>query len=293
MKEFELIAELFRPLAKNFPAAHSLTDDAAELIPPSGMRVIITKDMLNAGVHFFGHENASLIARKALRTNLSDLAAKGAKPWCYFLALALPQPLDTAWLRAFTQGLAQDQAEYDIHLAGGDTTSGASLSISITALGLAPSMLTRSGAKAGDAIYISGHLGLSASGLAMLKENPQAQHPHVERYLLPQPRVKLGQWLQGRATACMDISDGLAQDLHHLCRASGVGVRVEYIPQRGITIEQAIHGGDDYELLFTLPPSMQPPDGCINIGAIIEAPDVLWMQDGAWIPLPSKGYQHF
>ena len=210
MDEFSLIAKYFRPLAKDFPGALNLQDDAAHLRIPAGHKLVVTNDAITAGVHFKGDEDAAHIARKALRVNLSDLAGKGATPLCYFLALMLPEAPDEQWLARFAQGLAQDQQEFGITLAGGDTTAiKGPLTLAVTALGLVPdhAMLKRGGAHAGDEIYVSGTLGAAAlSGYT----------------LLPEPRLALGQSLLGVASACMDISDGLVQDLGHLCTASGV-----------------------------------------------------------------------
>lgn len=303
MEEFSLIARHFAPLAASFPGSLNLTDDAALVDVPPGMQLVITKDAITAGVHCFGTEPAALIARKLLRVNLSDLAAKGARPLCYFLALILPQDTQEAWVADFAAGLAQDQAEFGIHLAGGDTTATPGpLSLSLTALGTVPAggMLRRSSARAGDALYASGTLGDAAAGLALLsagggERTPEQAHC-IARYHLPQPRLALGHRLRGLATACMDISDGLAQDAGHLCAASGVGAVIEAarLPRAGATLAQALTGGDDYELLFTLPLGAPVPEGCTRIGHMTEESGVRVLDaGGAAMALPRAGYRHF
>lgn len=305
MHEFDIIARHFRPLASAFPGALGLKDDAALLIPPPGMQIVVTADAVNAGVHFIGNETPELIARKALRVNLSDLSAMGAEPWCYFLTLALPQDTQEHFIARFAEGLAQDQAEFGIHLAGGDTTAThGKLSVSITALGLVPpgAALTRAGAKAGDHVYVSGTLGEAALGLRTLQSPPQCPMPNaqrlIERYLLPSPRIALGMNLRGVANACMDISDGLMQDLSHICSASNLGAELWAdripIPPMGISLTEAVSAGDDYELLFTAPPDASVPEGCTQIGIMREGAGVKLLDaQGAEINIPQRGYRHF
>lgn len=272
MSEFEWIARYFAPLAMH-GAALGLRDDAASLPGVPGCDIVISTDTLVAGVHFLGDETPGDIARKALRVNLSDLAAKGADPLGYFLNLSLPCETNENWVAGFAEGLRQDQAEFSLSLLGGDTTSTPGpLTISITALGTVPAgaMIHRNGAQAGDDIYVTGTLGDGAAGLDVARGvwRVAAQEAgstfHVSRttllnrYRTPQPRLAVGLRLRGIAHAAMDISDGLAQDISHLCAASGVGAVVDAarIPRRnGVTLEQAVTGGDDYEILFTAPAS--------------------------------------
>jgi thiamine-monophosphate kinase len=243
--------------------ALGLKDDAALLNVPEGYELVITKDALVEGVHFTGGESPDLLARKALRVNLSDLAAMGARPYGYFLALMLPASTDEAWLQAFAAGLAADQKTYGITLLGGDTTrSLGGLSLSITALGLVPrgQALLRSGAVAGEDIYVSGTLGDAALALQFMTDSFLQQ-----RYQLPEPRLALGERLRGIASSCMDISDGLMQDLGHICKSSGVAATIYRnriplseaaklaLPLAKNPQEAALAGGDDYELLFTAP----------------------------------------
>jgi thiamine-monophosphate kinase len=316
VKEFDLINTYFKPLAKGFPGSLNLTDDAAVLDIPAGFQLIITKDAISQGVHFIGNEAPSLIAKKLLRTNLSDLAAKGTTPYCYFLAGMLPKNTDEAWIKSFTSGLAEDQKLFGIHLAGGDTTSTlGSLSLSITALGLVPknSALTRSRAKIGDDIYVSGTLGDSALGLL----SAQGKCPHdaflINRYQLPEPRLSLGQTLRGIANSCMDISDGLVQDLEHICKASNVGAVIEAhtLPLSAaaqkigtlLALEAALSGGDDYELLFTVAPENAKNIAALakkfalpiaRIGKIANGKKVRVIDEsGKEIDIEKKGFLHF
>lgn len=302
MNEFDFISTLLKPLAGE--GAFALSDDAASIRVPDGHELIITKDALVRGVHFIGTEPASQIARKALRVNLSDCAAMGAKPVSYLLALMLPPDITGEWLGSFVQGLKIDQDHFGVSLLGGDTTrTKGELAISITMLGLAPhgKILRRNGAKAGDDIYVSGTIGDGALGLLHKYDTFLLQ-----RYQLPEPRIALGQKLQGIATSCMDISDGLAQDLGHICTASGVGADISWPhiplsdaartcnPEPGIILS----GGDDYELLFTAPTAASAQlaaiQGITRIGTITGGRDVKILdENGAQILLTRKGYQHF
>lgn len=300
MDEFSFISGLLRPLAGE--GALALSDDAASIRVPDGHELIITKDALVRGIHFIGSEPASQIARKALRVNLSDCAAMGAKPLSYLLAIILPPDITEEWLGSFVQGLKTDQEFFGVSLLGGDTTrSRSELAISITMLGLVPQgkALRRSGAKIGDDIYVSGTIGDSALGL-----RHQGDTFLLQRYQLPEPRIALGQKLMGIASSCMDISDGLAQDLGHICAASNVGAEILW-PL--IPLSDAAHtcnpdpeiilaGGDDYELLFTAPASasLSGLQGITRIGKITEGNGVKVLdENGTEIVLKHKGYKHF
>ena len=317
MNEFSLIQKYFAPLARVYDGSLQLTDDAALLDVPEGKQLVITKDAISAGVHFIGNEDAALIAKKLLRVNLSDLAAMGATPLCYFLAIMLPKNIEEVWIARFAEGLAEDQRRYDIHLAGGDTisTHGA-LSFSITAVGIVEKgrALTRSSAQLGDKIYVSGSIGDSALGLQAITSSWQEAKYLVERYLLPEPRLALGQRLMGIVNACMDISDGLVQDLEHICRASGLGAdlyrdRIPISAPARTLIEKdpalwnkITGGGDDYELLFTVTSDkestltiianeLQLPLTCIGKMRAGEGVTVL---DANKTPLAvAKGFSHF
>jgi thiamine-monophosphate kinase len=273
--EFETIAALFAPLTRGHPAALGLKDDAACLRLSSKDELVVTADALVAGVHFFDADPPAAIARKALRTNLSDLAAKGARPVGYFLSIMRPRGWSDARLAAFARGLAADGVAFGIPLLGGDSTSTPGpFSVAITALGTMRrgTMLRRDGARDGDDLWVSGSIGDGAFGLLVasgkLKKLSAARRAALlARYRVPQPRLALGQALVGIAHAAMDVSDGLIADLGHICRASAVGATVELdavpfsaaaqaaIAQDAKLRGTAISGGDDYELLFTAPPS--------------------------------------
>jgi thiamine-monophosphate kinase len=269
--EFDIIGHYFRPLAAGFDGAFDLRDDAAYMSLPDGCELVISTDMLLAGVHFFPDDPPALIAKKALRVNLSDLAAKGAEPIGYSLALALPAGVTADFMAQFCQGLKEDQAEFALALIGGDTTTSPhGLCVTITIYGSIPfgRRVMRSGAKIGDDIYISGQLGLAALGLHCRKLD--LDYPEfIARYHLPQPRMKLMDALaaENLVHASMDISDGLWGDLAHILTASGVGAAVhlpsipqsatvqEFIKKYALSWVEVLGGGDDYELLFTSPPA--------------------------------------
>ncbi|MCR9175752.1 MAG: thiamine-phosphate kinase [Alphaproteobacteria bacterium] len=273
--EFERIDRIFAPLSAGAPGAFGLTDDAA-LLPelPPGQAWTVTVDALVAGVHFLADDPPDLIARKALRCNLSDLAAMGAVPAGYTLALALPRGMEDAvpWIEQFAIGLGQDQAEFGIHLFGGDSVStDGPIWASITAFGTVSGdrPLRRSGARPGDDIWVSGTLGDAALGLLVLRGQilrDDVTESLVGRYHLPHPRVSLGPALVGTAHAALDISDGLVQDAGHIARRSGVAIEIEApslpLSQAMIAcidsdpdlLHHVLVGGDDYELLFTAAP---------------------------------------
>jgi thiamine-monophosphate kinase len=274
--EDRLIARYFRPLATD-PGALGLLDDAATITPPPGSDVVLKTDAVVGGVHFFPDDPPDMIARKALRVNLSDLAAKGARPAGFLLSLALPQALGEDWLEAFARGLGEDASAYHCPLMGGDTdrTPGP-LCISIAAFGIVPSgtMVRRRGARPGDLVVVTGTIGDAALGLHVRRDPDTAtrwrlderQRDHlVGRYLLPQPRNALAEALRLHATAAMDVSDGLAGDLAKLCAVSGVAADVEVarVPlsdaaRKAVAgdralVETALTGGDDYEVVATVP----------------------------------------
>jgi thiamine-monophosphate kinase len=319
--EFEFIARLLRPLASGLPGAEQLGDDTAHLAPPAGHEIVVTTDALVCGVHFLAHHPPDLIARKALRVNVSDLAAAGCRPWTYQLALALSDDIDDAWLAAFCDGLAFDQREYGIDLSGGDTVSTPGvLTISVTALGLVPAghSLHRAGAKSGDAVFVSGTIGDGALGLKASKGELEGAGGGdvaalAARYLLPQPRAVLGPRLRGIASACMDVSDGMVGDLGHICRRSAVQavIDVERVPlsdpaRRAIArdaslLESAITGGDDYELLFTAPAERRDTVAELakdvgvpitEIGRIVAGEGVVTLRDGKPLTLERTSYRH-
>lgn len=273
-EEFARIARLFRPIATRTPEALDLRDDAALLDPPSGKELVVTTDAIVAGVHFLPADPPELVAAKLLRVNCSDLAAMGARPYAYFLTMNLPDGLDESWLDSFAAGLAADLGLLGGALMGGDLTgTPGPITLSLTAIGTVPRgcALHRSGAQPGDELFVSGTIGDAALGLRLLEGTLILPEPAwrgylIDRYRRPQPRLALGQRLHGLARAVMDVSDGLAADPGHLCRASG-GVRavietanVPMSPAATAAIAAnpslfalALSGGDDYELLFTVP----------------------------------------
>jgi thiamine-monophosphate kinase len=270
--EDRLIARHFQPLATH-PGALGLSDDAAFITPPPGCDLVLKTDAIVGGVHFFAGDAAHTVASKALRVNLSDLAAKGARPLGFLLSLALPRDVGDEWLSDFANGLRADAVLFDCPLFGGDTdrTPGP-ITISIAMFGSVPqgSMVRRAGAKVGDRVFVSGTIGDAALGLGLRNgadwplTEPQRQHL-VARYLLPQPRNALAEAVRLHASASMDVSDGLAGDLAKLCRVSNVAaeIEVEHVPlsdaARAVlatepgAIETALTGGDDYEIVCTLP----------------------------------------
>jgi thiamine-monophosphate kinase len=307
--EFDLIARLFAPLA-TAPGAFGLRDDAAAIPPRAGHDLVVTTDALVAGVHFLGDDPPQTVAKKALRVNLSDLAAKGAEPAGYLLALSLPRAIDVAWLEAFARGLSEDQRTFGLLLLGGDTTSTPGpLTLAITALGHLPSgtMLRRAGAAPGDAVFVSGTIGDGGGGLAVLRGEgtalPAAQREAlVARYRLPEPRLALGRSLRGVATAALDVSDGLVADLGHIADVSGVRIAIEAerIPRSEALaalwsgdIVRAATAGDDYEIAFTAPPGTNVA-GTTRIGRVEAGAGVVLLDaEGGEIAVPNPGFRHF
>jgi len=325
--ESRLIARYFKPLAKH-PGAFGLADDAAAITPPPGHDLVLKTDGLIGGVHFFPDDPADGVARKALRVNLSDLAAKGATPLGFLLAIALPKDFSENWLAGFARGLGEDADTYRCPLLGGDTdqTPGP-ISISISAFGSLPSgtMVRRSGATAGDRVFVTGTIGDAALGLKLRQDRTIADawtldatmRDHlVARYRLPQPRVALAEILRTNAAAAMDVSDGLAGDLAKLCRASGVSAEIDStrVPlspaaARALAadpalIEPILTGGEDYEILGAMAPdcidefravAQQHGVAVTDIGRMVEGdgpPDFL-DRAGRALSFARPAYSHF
>lgn len=323
--EDHLIARYFKPLA-TAPGALGLSDDAAILTPPPGCDLVVTTDGVIAGVHFMPHDPPALIARKVLRMNLSDLAAKGAKPAGFLLSVALPPPIDEAWIAAFAKGLGEDAQKYGCPLLGGDTdhTPGP-LSVTVAAFGTVSQgkMVRRSTAKAGDAVAVTGTIGDAALGLLRHKDNifdkrwslSDEQSVHLkERYLLPEPRTALAEAVLHHASAAIDVSDGFAGDLAKLARASGVAAEIDVarVPlsdaaQAALAadpalIEAILTGGDDYEILLTLPPpqlaafrdaAQKAGVAIAEIGRITAGEGVRFARDGKAMTFANLSYSHF
>lgn len=288
--EFELIARYFAPLAKGFPGAYGLADDAAVIAALPGHELVAKTDAIVGGVHFYLDDPPALIARKALRVNLSDLASKGAIPRAYMLAIMLPKTVTEAWIADFARGLAQDQNEYNVHLIGGDTDSTPGpLTIAIMAFGdvAAGRMLRRGGARDGDTVFVTGTIGDAALGLEALRGrltglDAQAASFLADRYRLPQPRVTFGPRLVGLASASLDVSDGLLADLGHLCEVSELDAFID-APRVPLSmaarrvlgedpgrIATVLTGGDDYEILFTARP--ETADDLRELSKALEVP---------------------
>ena len=313
--EFDLIQRFFcEPASRQAVPVLGIGDDCALLDCPVGMELAVTVDTLVAGIHFFPDVDPERLGHKVLAVNLSDLAAMGAQPaWCT-LALTLPE-VDQAWLTAFSRGFFALANRAGMALVGGDTTHGP-LSITLQAMGLVPSgqALRRSGARPGDLIYVSGLIGSAGLGLRM-RQGQTKDHDLVAINALecPEPRVGLGLRLRGLASACIDISDGLAADLGHLLSAGQVGgtVDVDRIPRAdcvsrvGCDMEQVellLTSGDDYELCFTVAPDRQGrveallkelnlPGQCI--GSIEATPGLRIRENGQFVNLSVPGYDHF
>jgi len=328
--EFELIAELFAPLARDAAGAFGLTDDVALYRSSPGMETVLTVDALVEGVHFLPSDPPEAVAKKLLRVNLSDLAAKGARPRGYLLVTALPDSVSMSWLEGFAAGLAEDQDRFGLSLWGGDTVSTQGpLTLSLTAIGEVEegAMLPRGGAKPGDAIYVSGTIGDAALGLAVLQDR---LHPVsaedaaflADRYRLPQPRVTLGPALCGIAHASLDVSDGLVADLLHMCETSGLAatIRAADVPLSSaaaaallavgeVTFESLLTGGDDYELIFAVPSEAEEALLAAAAGAGVPVALIGHLEEranrtagtlvqvldaqGAPIAIPHPGFRHF
>ena len=321
--EDSLIARYFKPLATD-PGAFGLADDAA-VLKPSGDDIVVTTDAIVEGVHFLADDPPDTVARKALRVNLSDLAAKGATPAGFVLTLAL-RAADDAWLTPFARGLGSDAGLFGCPLLGGDTVSTPGpVTISITAFGRVPAgkMVRRSGAKPGDRVVVTGTIGDAALGLDILKggaaaalADAGARAMLIGRYRVPQPRNALAKAVRDHAHAAMDVSDGLAGDLAKLCGMSGVSavIDVPSIPlspataallARGtVGIETIVSGGDDYEILCAIPEDSceafaqaadQAGVAVTSIGMVVAGSSVPSFLDGEGreIALPRLSYSHF
>lgn len=323
--EFEIIARYFAPLAAHAPGAQGLQDDVYAFVPPPGMELVLKTDAVTAGVHFLRDDPPDLIARKLLRVNLSDLAGKGARPLGYLMTTAFDEGVDEAWLAGFADGLALDQAEFGIALWGGDTTATPGpLALTATLVGSVPlgRVLRRGGARPGDRIFVTGtvgdgHFGLAAHRGELVDLSESARRFLAQRYVLPQPRIALGRMLaeEGIASAGMDISDGLAADLAHMCAASGCGARVEaaavplsepvaeLIADEPAQIGSVLAGGDDYELLLAVSPDKVAKaldaahltgTSLTEIGAFAVGSAAVFVdRDGARLGLEKKGFTHF
>jgi thiamine-monophosphate kinase len=309
MGEFDLIARYF-----NRRPEQGIGDDCAIFTPTVGTQLCISSDMLVEGRHFFFDVNPEALGHKALAVNLSDLAACGATPRAFTLALSLPEA-NELWLEGFSRGLFALADAHNCTLIGGDTTKGP-LNICITVFGEVPTVngrsgaMLRGGAQVGDDIYVSGtdadHVGQARLALEIMRGNVTADTATLEsvrhRLERPTPRVNLGLALRGMATSCIDISDGLLGDLGHILNASNVGANVQTKWIKG-SLEFALAGGDDYELLFTAPPSQRDAlqaiasKACVRVRCIGQVSRELGLRlfDACGVPLANTwtSFDHF
>jgi thiamine-monophosphate kinase len=325
MGEFDLIERYFKSAAKTHGRVDlGIGDDCALISPAPGMQLAISSDMLVEGRHFLSTVSPEALGHKALAVNLSDLAACGAQPLGFTLALAMPR-VDASWLQGFSEGLLRLADAHGCALVGGDTTAGP-LNICITVFGQVPSgqALLRSGAQAGDDIYVSGSPGQARLALEAFRGSislPEAAFAQMrERMERPQPRVALGLALRGIASSCIDVSDGLLGDLRHILKASGTGADIQlsaidsiannavFMPTNGHFSQEfgrqmVLAGGDDYELLFTAPQAQreavrraaiaaQVP--VTRIGSVTAQPELRLLEaDGALLENSFASFDHF
>ena len=307
--EFDWIAQLLRPLTRGAPEALDLLDDAAVIPSRPGFDLVVTKDALVAGVHFLPDDPLDLVARKLLRVNLSDLAAKGAEPWGYFLTTAWPTGTPWADKALFASGLAADGQAFDISLLGGDTVSTPGpLTLTATLLGWVPQggAIPRKGVRPGDRLAVSGVIGDGWLGLQAARG--ELDSPALaDRYRLPEPRVDLIPVLRAHARAAADVSDGLLADAGHIARASGCGVRIDLDamplspealawlrrqPAGAEALTTLATGGDDYQIVCALDAATEVPAGLTVIGRFVEGQGVIACVNSCEIEVPRLGWTH-
>lgn len=313
--EFELIAKYFAPLA-TAPSAFDLVDDVALLRVSARKELVLKTDSTIEAVHFLKADPPEQVAQKALRRALSDLAAKGAEPIGYLLAIALPNWVRVPWLARFVKGLQSDQRRYEISLLGGDTArSDGPLCIAVTMLGRMPghALPRRNRAAPGQLVFVSGTVGDAGLGLALLKKGKRVPSAPIKRYRLPEPRLALGRVLGGLARASIDVSDGLLADLGHVAEASSVRIEIAAarIPlSRAVkkhwgsnALARAVGAGDDYEIAFTcsardkakvLAAARKARTRLSEIGVVRKGRGVALLDgDGKPVRVAAKGYRHF
>lgn len=309
--EFGQIARLYRPLTRGAPEALDLLDDAAVIPSRPGFDLVVTKDAMVEGVHFLPGEAPDLIARKLLRVNLSDLAAKGAEPYGYFLATAWSPTYDWTSRQRFAAGLAEDGEAFGLALLGGDTVSTPGpLTLSLTMLGWVPAgrMVRRAGAKPGDLVLVSGVVGDGWLGLAAARgELADTDGYLAARYRLPEPRLELRELLRVHASAAADVSDGLIADSGHIAEASKVGLLLDLNhlplsasarawldeqPDRVAALAALASGGDDYEVVCTAPRSAVSALGLTVIGEVVAGDGVEVTVGGQEVSVADGGWRH-
>ena len=289
-------------------------DDCAILQIPAGHEALVTTDFSLEGVHFRRQwHSPEVVGHRCLTRGLSDIAAMGGEPIAAFLSLALPKNLPQSWVDRFLQGFLKLAHAFQVSLAGGDTAeSPDGVLADIVVIGSAPkgTAIRRSGAKPGDRIYVTGELGGSAAALELLLSGRKLRPRDFPQHFHPLPRIEVGRWLRGKklASAMIDISDGMSTDLSHICEESGVGAEIlaDAIPRsvigkpaHEVDLKFALHGGDDYELLFTAPPRKPVPPRIAGvritqIGHVRRDKRILLMDDqGAGFELKPQGWQHF
>ncbi|RUO97904.1 thiamine-phosphate kinase [Hyphomicrobium sp.] len=321
--ETELIQDYLAPLTNGDPGAFDLRDDAALLAPAPGQDLVFTSDPIIAGVHFLPTESPADIAWKALAVNVSDLAAKGARPISYVLNLAFPESPRRAWMAAFSAGLKAAQESFGCHLIGGDTdVTPGPLSIGVTIIGSLPSgsYVPRQGARKGDHVFVTGTIGDAALGLKIRLAqsgfdglDAEQRDYLVGRYLRPSPRLALGDTLRAHASAALDVSDGLLKDLKRLAGPLGVLLSFDRVPLSDAAaaaiasdpslFERILCGGDDYELLIAVPPALigHFRRGAASAGVAVtdlgileeNIPVHVLASDGTPMDVSLFGYDHF
>jgi thiamine-monophosphate kinase len=275
MNELVLVDRLRGLSGKGRGVIRGIGDDCAVFRPKASEDLLLKTDQLIEGVHFSKSMRPEAVGERALARALSDIAAAGGDPRCCLVALAVPRTKSERWILAFFRGLLRLAKRTGTVLAGGDLSHDDKVHCSVMVVGSVKrgKALTRAGARPGDQLYVSGRLG----------------KPWDQKIV---PRLALGRKLVGKATACIDLSDGLSLDLHRLCKESRVAAKLENIPiVRGASLERALHGGEDYELLFTLPPRVKQLAGTIRIGTIVRgSAGTVWFEGKK---LPPRGYDHF
>lgn len=311
LDEFGEIERLFRPLTRGAPGAFDLMDDAAVIPQRPGFDLVVTKDAIVEGVHFPSGEAPDLVARKLVRVNVSDLAAKAAEPFAAFLAVAWPNAFAQRDRERFAMGLASDLEAFGLDLMGGDTVkTPGPFTCTLTAMGWVPAgrMVRRAGARPGDKLLVSGAIGDATLGLAAVMgeiSDPDGRLTH--RYRIPEPRVDLRETLRRHATAAADVSDGLIADARHIAEASGVGLTIDLdrIPLSGAaatwlegqadvaaSLLRLGTGGDDYEVVCTMASGVRKPAGFTVIGEVREGAGVEVLAAGRPVDPGDGGWRH-
>ena len=321
--EFEIIKTYFSPLSRAEKGAFNLTDDAAVIEIPDGKSMVVTTDTLVEGVHFLSEDLPENIAKKLLRVSLSDLAAMGSVPAYYNLSIATKLSTTSEWFKAFSEGLLADQIQFGVTLIGGDTvaTSGP-LTLSLTAMGFVKKgkAISRSGAKLGDDIWVSGLIGDAALGLRAAKGklisiSEENKNYLISRYTLPIPQTLLGPKLSGHVNSAIDVSDGLIGDLDHICETSKLGANIQItdipisraasiiVTEKPHYLDLILSGGDDFELLFTADKSFRTVAKSLTkmldvnltkIGAMVDRRSIeIFDKNGDKYFIQNNGYTHF